>query len=94
MYAYADTTCSLGYGATMSSPTLHALTLARMINKLTPGAKVLDVGCGGGYLTAALYELVRDINNIGRTAVVGIEHIDSLVDLTVRNLRKSHRGEL
>ena len=57
---------------------MHAYCLEYCINLLNPGAKVLDVGCGSGYMCAAFYELVKDENNLNRTAVVGIEHIDHL----------------
>ena len=40
---------------------------------LTPGANVLDVGSGSGYLCAAFYEMT---GRQGR--VVGVEHIPEL----------------
>jgi protein-L-isoaspartate(D-aspartate) O-methyltransferase len=54
---------------------------------LKPGSKVLDVGSGSGYLCAAFYELVKTPEK--RTYVVGIEHIDELVEWSISNLRKS-----
>ena len=54
----------------------------------------MDVGCGSGYLCAAFYELVKDEKNPNRTAVVGIEYIDPLVDLAKSNLNKSYKQEL
>lgn len=40
---------------------------------LLPNAKVLDVGCGSGYLVAAFYEMMD-----GKGKVIGIEHIEGL----------------
>ena len=56
--------------------------------RLKPGSKVLDIACGSGFLCAALYEGVKDPNNLNRTAVVGVEHIDKLAELSKTNLRK------
>jgi len=55
---------------------------------------VLDVGCGSGYLVAAFYQLVKDPNHFNRVAVVGIEHIEQLVELSVNNLKKGYSKEL
>ena len=60
------------------------------IKKLVPGAKVLDVGCGSGYLCGAFYELVKDPKNLNRTAVVGVEHIDDLAAFAIENLNKAY----
>ena len=48
---------------------------------------MLDVGSGSGYLTHVLAELVKP----GGT-VVGIEHIQPLVDIGTVNTKKSQEG--
>ena len=55
---------------------MHAYCLEWLHQSLQPGAKVLDVGCGSGYLCAAFYHMVK--NDQQRTSVVGIEHIEPL----------------
>jgi protein-L-isoaspartate(D-aspartate) O-methyltransferase len=46
------------------------------------GAKVLDVGCGSGYLTAVIARLNPT------ASVYGIDYIDGLVALSEANIRK------
>uniref|UniRef100_A0A3B4ZE04 Protein-L-isoaspartate O-methyltransferase n=1 Tax=Stegastes partitus TaxID=144197 RepID=A0A3B4ZE04_9TELE len=73
-YPYADSPQSIG---TQSSHTLETHT-----DKLTEGASALDVGSGSGYLTACF---ARMTGPSGR--VVGIEHIDELVQMSIKNVQ-------
>lgn len=66
---------------------MHANACESVLDFLQPGAKVLDVGSGSGYLTHVLAELVKP----GGT-VVGVEHIQVLVDLAKKNTDKSSEG--
>jgi protein-L-isoaspartate(D-aspartate) O-methyltransferase len=54
---------------------------------LHPKARVLDIGSGSGYLTHVLANLVAPE---GR--VVGVDHIQGLVDMATTNMRKSADG--
>lgn len=81
-YPYADSPQSIGYRATISAPHMHAHALELLSDKLTEGAAALDVGSGSGYLTACF---ARMTGPAGR--VVGIEHIDELVKMSVRNVQ-------
>lgn len=82
-YPYTDSPQSIGFRATISAPHMHAHALEVLADKLTEGASALDVGSGSGYLTACF---ARMVGSSGR--VVGIEHIDELVNLSVKNLEK------
>ncbi|KAI9652136.1 MAG: hypothetical protein M1829_001841 [Trizodia sp. TS-e1964] len=84
---YEDAPQPLGFGATISAPHMHAMALAQLRAFARPGAQVLDVGSGSGYLTAVLGELVKPG---GR--VLGIEHVPELVALAEGNMRKSLAG--
>lgn len=53
---------------------------------MNPGAKVLDIGSGSGYLSAVLYHLVSTDDHAGK--VVGIEHVSELVDWSRSNLKQ------
>lgn len=66
---------------------MHASACESLLPFLQPGARVLDIGSGSGYLTHVLAELVKP----GGT-VVGVEHIQPLVDLAKKNTRKSAEG--
>lgn len=81
-YPYADSPQSIGYRATISAPHMHAHALEILKDKLTEGATALDVGSGSGYLTACF---ARMTGPTGR--VVGIEHIDELVKMSVKNVQ-------
>ena len=63
---------------------MHAYALHVLSEGLKPGGKALDVGCGSGYLTACMAYMM------GEGKVVGIDHIEELVNLSLENISKSH----
>ncbi|KAL5116785.1 hypothetical protein ACEQ8H_005266 [Pleosporales sp. CAS-2024a] len=87
--AYQDSPQPIGHAATISAPHMHANACESLLPYLGPGARVLDVGSGSGYLTAVLANLVGPTGT-----VVGIDHIQALVDMSMANLRKSEAGRL
>ena len=88
-YAYADSPQSISYNATISAPHMHCHALQYLKSYLTPGAHVLDVGFGSGYLTVALSKMIKDSG-----VVVGIEHIDELYEFGKKNISKHHKNLL
>jgi len=66
----------------------HAYASEHLLPYLRPGANVLDVGSGSGYLVSVLHNLVTPAGK-----VVGIDHIKELVDASVENLKKDGKGE-
>lgn len=66
---------------------MHANAAESILEYLHPGARVLDVGSGSGYLTHVLAELVKPGG-----VVVGVEHIQALADLGKTNMGKSSEG--
>ena len=66
---------------------MHASASESLLPYLHPGARVLDVGSGSGYLTHVLANLVGPE---GR--VVGVDHIQGLVDLATNNMKRSSQG--
>ena len=55
---------------------------------LRPGARVLDVGSGSGYISAVLHHMVGPSGK-----VVGIEHIPELLNWSVENMEKDGLGD-
>lgn len=73
---------------------MHAHATESLLPFLKPGAKVLDIGSGSGYLTAVLAELVHPQENPDSGGkVVGLEHVKQLRDLGERNMSRSSRGK-
>lgn len=95
-------TTSLGErNSTMSTPSHHAL-IAETLYKALQGMasskaaeragplRVLDLGCGSGYLCALFYFLGRDLaSSLHRSSVqvVGVEAIESLLSLSEENVK-------
>jgi len=78
---------SVGYNVTISAPHMHAHALEMLRDQLIPGARILDVGSGSGYLTACMARLVQPGGK-----VIGIEHIPELVELSIKNISKNGRS--
>jgi len=57
--AYADIELPLGNGQKMMKPVIEGRTLQAL--DLQPGDEVLEIGTGGGYLSACMGELAREV---------------------------------
>jgi len=62
---------------------MHAMCLELVEDRLKPGAHVLDVGSGSGYLTAAFGLMVGDTGK-----VMGIDVVEPLIAFAKENLEK------
>jgi len=81
MSPYMDSPQGIGYGVTISAPHMHAHALQQLAGQLREGASALDVGCGSGYLTAAMGHMV---GSGGR--IVGVDHLEELVSMAATNI--------
>ncbi|MEK7414242.1 MAG: protein-L-isoaspartate(D-aspartate) O-methyltransferase [Planctomycetota bacterium] len=78
--AYDDGALPIGSGVTISQPRIVALMLAAL--RLKPGDRVLDIGCGSGYVAALLADLVSPGGS-----VEAIERIAALVPTAAQRLQ-------
>lgn len=91
---YEDSPQGIGFAATISAPHMHASAAESLLAHMpeNKGARVLDVGCGSGYLTHVLANIVCGGDGTGEGKVVGIDHIKGLTDMSDKNMRKSEEG--
>eukprot|EP00088_Acartia_fossae_P036909 TRINITY_DN38108_c0_g1_i13.p1 TRINITY_DN38108_c0_g1~~TRINITY_DN38108_c0_g1_i13.p1 ORF type:complete len:230 (-),score=21.49 TRINITY_DN38108_c0_g1_i13:304-993(-) len=86
---YEDRPQGIGYNITISAPHMHAHALELLSEQLRPGMKALDVGSGSGILTVYMALMVGE-----RGSVVGIDHINGLIDMAKKNIEKDGKEEL
>lgn len=79
--AYADIALPIGYGQTISQPTVVAFMLELL--KPKKGDRILDVGSGSGWTTALLAELVGS-----KGKVYGLELLPELAAMGKKNLNR------
>ncbi|KAF8644898.1 hypothetical protein AX16_008182 [Volvariella volvacea WC 439] len=70
IFAYEDYPQSIDHGATISAPHMHASATEYLLPYLHPGARVLDVGSGSGYLSAVFHHLVSGTETARPTTAV------------------------
>ncbi|EAR98000.2 L-isoaspartate O-methyltransferase (macronuclear) [Tetrahymena thermophila SB210] len=92
---YLDIPQQIGYNVTISAPHMHAFSLSYLQRHLISGkpVRVLDIGCGTGYLCPAFLKMIP-VQFQQQSTIVGIDHVKDLVQLSDRNIRKSFSQEL
>jgi protein-L-isoaspartate(D-aspartate) O-methyltransferase len=63
-HAYKDTAMPIGYGQTISQP--YTVAFMTQALKLSPGAKILEIGTGSGYQAAILHNMGMKVYTIER----------------------------
>ncbi|MCE4606807.1 MAG: protein-L-isoaspartate(D-aspartate) O-methyltransferase [Desulfurococcales archaeon] len=79
--AYIDEPLPIGYGQTISAPSMVAIMTSHL--KTRPGHKALEIGTGSGYQSALLAAIVGDEGHI-----YTIERIPELAEMAKENLEK------
>jgi len=98
--SYQDAPQPIGNGQTISAPHMHAYVLEEMLPYLKQKQqqqphhplRILDVGCGSGYLTACLGRFVADLDD--DSTVTGVDIHASLVQRAITNTQKGDRDVL
>lgn len=84
-FAYIDGPLPIGYGQTISQPSLVAkMTEALMLKKTD---KVLEIGTGSGYQAAILAELVDEVRTIEIVEPLARQAEQTLAELGYQNIR-------
>ncbi|OTQ59366.1 protein-L-isoaspartate(D-aspartate) O-methyltransferase [Gilliamella sp. A7] len=86
--AYDDRSLPIGNGQTISQPYIVAKMTELL--KLTPNAKVLEIGTGSGYQTAVLAKLVNHVCSIERIKVLQWNTKRRLKLLDIHNISTRH----
>ena len=73
---------------TISAPHIHAMTLEVFKDKLIPGNRILDIGCGSGYLTSC-FSYLLNVNTEKESVVVGMDIYNDMIELTKKNIKKN-----
>lgn len=75
---------------------MHASACESLLLFLHPSARILDIGSGSGYLTHVLANLIAGTSDDDKIQsggkVIGIDHIQPLVNLATDNMSKSREG--
>lgn len=82
--AYDDSALPIGFGQTISQPSLQALYLQTL--QLGRDDKVLEIGAGSGYQTALLAELAANVYAVERLPELTQRARDVLDELGYRNI--------
>ena len=82
--AYEDTALPIGYGQTISQPSLQALYLETL--EIGPDSRVLEVGAGSGYQTALLAEVAGNVYAVERLEELTQRARETLDELGYRNI--------
>jgi protein-L-isoaspartate(D-aspartate) O-methyltransferase len=82
--AYEDTALPIGFGQTISQPSIQALYL--QVLEIATGDRVLEIGTGSGYQTALLAELSANVYSVERIPELAVRSRQALDELGCRNV--------
>ncbi|MBW3552331.1 MAG: protein-L-isoaspartate(D-aspartate) O-methyltransferase [Gemmatimonadetes bacterium] len=82
--AYEDAALPIGFGQTISQPSIQALYL--QVLEIGAGDRVLEVGTGSGYQTALLAALSANVYSVERIPQLAVRARQALDELGHRNV--------
>eukprot|EP01017_Pseudomicrothorax_dubius_P025051 TRINITY_DN2671_c0_g2_i2.p1 TRINITY_DN2671_c0_g2~~TRINITY_DN2671_c0_g2_i2.p1 ORF type:complete len:286 (+),score=59.89 TRINITY_DN2671_c0_g2_i2:96-953(+) len=80
---YTDRPSPIGFHVNTSAPHMHAAGLEMMKKHLKRADKALDIGSGCGFMTVCMAKMMPV-----KSTVIGIDHVQQLVNDSVANVRK------
>jgi protein-L-isoaspartate(D-aspartate) O-methyltransferase len=83
--AYADAPAPIGYGQTISQPTVVAMMTAAL--ELTGTERVLEIGTGSGYQAAVLARLAKEVYTIEIVEPLGLSARERLARMGYTNVK-------
>ena len=86
--AYADHALPIGYGQTISQPSLVAMMTELL--RLRSDSGVLEIGTGSGYQAAILAELVQEVYTVEIVEELCVQAKERLTDLGYDNIQIKH----
>jgi protein-L-isoaspartate(D-aspartate) O-methyltransferase len=87
-YAYDDNPLPIGEGQTISQP--YVVALMAEAAKISPDARVLEVGAGSGYAAAILGQIAKEVVTIERHASLAENARRTLTELGYTNVTVIH----
>ena len=82
---YSDMPRPIGWGTTISAPSVHACTLESLKSRFKQGAKAIDIGTGSGYIAACFAEVVGKEGK-----VYMVDHLQQVLDFAMNNIKKGN----
>lgn len=83
--AARDIALPIGCGQTSSPPSVVAAMIEAL--KLTPGARVLEIGTGSGYAAALLAQLAGEVVSLERCQTLAVEAAERLLAFGLDNVK-------
>ncbi|KAL1458037.1 hypothetical protein WDU94_008212 [Cyamophila willieti] len=82
---YVDSPHNFGTNSIVERPSYQSFCLDQLSDKLVPGANVLDLGFGSGFMSCCMARLVGDSGH-----VTAVDHINQLVNLLLTKLKVTY----
>ena len=81
-YPYNDVPKPIGWNTTISAPSMHAETLHYLHDQLKTAKRVLDIGTGSGFMTAAMAYVCPS-----GAKIYAVDHIQAINDFALTNIQ-------
>lgn len=80
-YPYKDSPQQIGWNTSISAPGMHAETLKALKDGLIKAKKILDIGTGSGFISAAMAAMAPP-----EAKVYAVDHIEEINEYARHNI--------